>query len=201
MRNISQETTTAALEQRAAEIDHRLAQRLAELRQQRGWSLETLAEQSGISRATLSRLERSESSPTAALLGRLCASYGLPMSRLLAEVEMQPVRLLRAADQPVWTDPETGFQRRSVAPPMAGFNVDLIEGQIPAGATLSYERSPQPGLEHHIWLLEGELRYTLGSETFALLPGDSLSFRLFDATCFHNPGKQPARYLIALGRP
>ncbi|HEY9104158.1 XRE family transcriptional regulator [Chitinimonas sp.] len=201
MRNTSQDTNHAALDQRAAEIDQRLAQRLADLRQQRGWSLEALAEQSGISRATLSRLERGESSPTASLLGRLCASYGLPMSRLLAEVEVEPVRLLRAAAQPVWIDPETGFRRRGVAPPMTGFNVDLVEGQIPPGTTLSYERSPQPGLEHHIWLLEGELHYTLGSETFALRPGDSLSFRLFDATRFHNPATTPARYLIALGRP
>ena len=51
--------------------DLRLAQRLSDLRQQQGWSLEALAQQSGISRATLSRVERAETSPTASLLNKL----------------------------------------------------------------------------------------------------------------------------------
>ncbi|MBO1418612.1 helix-turn-helix domain-containing protein, partial [Streptomyces sp. FH025] len=66
-------------------VDTRLAQRLAELRVERGWTLEELARQADVSRSTLSRVERAEVSPTAALLGRLCAVYGRTMSRLLAE--------------------------------------------------------------------------------------------------------------------
>ncbi len=71
----------------ASDIDQRLAARLAALRQEHGLSLDALASTSGISRATLSRLERAETSPTASLLGRLCTVYGRPMSRLLAEIE------------------------------------------------------------------------------------------------------------------
>ena len=70
--------------------DLRLAQRLADLRQQQGWSLEELAQRTGLSRATLSRVERAETSPTASLLNRLCAAYGLNMSRLLSEIEDEP---------------------------------------------------------------------------------------------------------------
>src|SRR5262245_13373605 len=47
------------------DIERRIAHRLARLRAERGWSLEALAERTGISRATLSRVERSELSPTA----------------------------------------------------------------------------------------------------------------------------------------
>lgn len=75
--------------------DLRLAQRLADLRQQQGWSLEELAQRTGLSRATLSRVERAETSPTASLLNRLCAAYGLTMSRLLSEIEDEPPELLR----------------------------------------------------------------------------------------------------------
>mgnify|MGYP006167259237 CR=1 FL=1 len=38
------------------------------------------------------------------LLGRLCTAYGRTMSRLLAEVESQPVSLLRPDQQPVAAD-------------------------------------------------------------------------------------------------
>ena len=67
--------------------EQRLAQRLADPRDERGWSLEVLSDLTGISRASLSRIERAESSPAAALLNRLCSAYGLTMSRLLSEVE------------------------------------------------------------------------------------------------------------------
>lgn len=93
--------------------------RLAELRDERGWSLDDLATRTGISRSTLSRLERAEISPTAAPLGRLCTAYGRTMPRLLAEVESggEPAQLVRAADQRVWADTPSGFERRSVSPP------------------------------------------------------------------------------------
>ncbi|MYM89949.1 helix-turn-helix domain-containing protein, partial [Rugamonas sp. FT82W] len=44
------------------DIESRLAQRLAALREERALSLDELAAASGISRATLSRLERGETS-------------------------------------------------------------------------------------------------------------------------------------------
>ncbi|GAB3256064.1 helix-turn-helix domain-containing protein [Chitinimonas naiadis] len=196
---ISDDPSTA--DQHASEIDSRLALRLASLRQEHGWSLDELAEKSGISRATLSRMERCESSPTASLLGRLCTAYGRTMSRLLAEVEAAPVQHTQQAGQAVWVDPASGFIRRSVSPPSAGYRVDLIEGEIPAGAVIRYDTAPVPGVEQHIWMLSGVLDYTLGNQTFTLQAGDCLSFRLFGATRFHNPGSTPARYLIAMGRP
>src|SRR5262252_676328 len=93
-------------------IDLRIAQRLADLRSDRGWSLEGLAERSGISRATLSRIERSEVSPTAAMLGKLCAIYGWTLSRLMSEAEGKPVNLISSSKQFEWKDPESGYRRR-----------------------------------------------------------------------------------------
>jgi len=48
--------------------DQALALRLSELRLRQGWSLDDLAARTGISRATLSRIERAETSPTASLM-------------------------------------------------------------------------------------------------------------------------------------
>ena len=64
-----------------------LAARLKTEREARGWSVAELAERSGVSRAMISKVERAEASPTAALLGRLSGAFGLTLSALLARAE------------------------------------------------------------------------------------------------------------------
>jgi len=184
-----------------ADVDLRIAARLSTLRQEHGWTLEALAERTGISRATLSRLERAETSPTAALLGRLCSAYGRTMSRLVAEAEGEPASRVPAADQRLWVDPETGFRRRSVSPPHQGFAAEMIEGELPAGAVIAYEAAPVAGLEHHLWMLSGALDLTVDGTTHRLAAGDCLRYRLFGPTRFAAPGPASARYVLAMVRP
>jgi transcriptional regulator with XRE-family HTH domain len=179
-------------------VDDRLAARLAELRTERGWSLGDLAERSGVSRSTLSRAERAEISPTASLLNRLCAVYERTMSQLLSEVEAEPAQLVRAAEQGVWTDSASGFVRRSVSPPQAGLRGELVEGRLDPGSDLAYDRPPVPGIEQHIWVLEGALEVTVQGEVHALDAGDCLRFRVWGPTRFRCQGKRAVRYALVV---
>jgi len=188
-----------SMEHDASALEWRLAARLAGLRGERGWSLDQLAQRAGIPRTTLSRLERGETSPTAALLGRLCTAYGRTMSRLLAEVEAEPARLLRADQQPVWSDPETGYIRRAVSPPAAGFDAELVEARLPAGADIAYAAPGVQGLEQHIWVLSGVLELTVEGVMHRLAAGDCLRFRLFGATRFCAP--DGVHYALVVCRP
>ncbi len=178
-------------------ITERLAGRLRELRAGRGWSLERLAEESGVSRATLSRLENGEVSPTAETLGRLCAAYGLPMSRLLMMVEDRFAAHVARTDQVVWTDPATGYERRSVSPPAGGLTAEVMEGRLPGGAVIAYDTAPRPGQEHHLVLLEGGLRLTVEGVAHDLRPGDCLRYHLSGASRFE-AGPDGARYVLVL---
>ncbi|MER5295416.1 helix-turn-helix domain-containing protein [Streptomyces pharetrae] len=182
-------------------VDVRLGARLAELRAEHGWSLGELAERSGVSRSTLSRAERAEISPTAAVLNRLCHVYGRTMSQLLSEVEAEPALLLRAAEQPVWEDRASGFVRRSVSPPHPGLRGELVEGRLTAGADLAYDRPPVPGLEQHVWVLEGALEVTAQDIGHRLDAGDCLRLRVWGPTRFRCPGPQDVRYALAVVLP
>ncbi|WP_443043282.1 helix-turn-helix domain-containing protein [Streptomyces sp. HM190] len=182
-------------------VDLRLAARLAELRAERGWSLGELAERSGVSRSTLSRAERAETSPTAALLNRLCHVYGRTMSQLLSEVEAEPVTVVRVADQLVWEDRASGFVRRSVSPPAAGLRGELVEGRLTAGADLAYDGPSVPGLEQHIWVLEGVLRVTERGVEHELAAGDCLRMRVWGPVRFACPGPRDARYALVVVEP
>ncbi|MGW1543318.1 helix-turn-helix domain-containing protein [Streptomyces sp. NPDC002309] len=183
------------------DVDTRLGARLAELRSGRGWSLGELAERSGVSRSTLSRAERAEISPTAAMLNRLCAVYGRTMSQLLSEVEGESALLVRAADQPVWEDRASGFVRRSVSPPHAGLRGELVEARLAAGADIAYDRPPVPGLEQHVWVLEGALAVTVRDVEHPLAAGDSLRLRVWGPTRFRCAGEEDVRYVLAVVLP
>jgi transcriptional regulator with XRE-family HTH domain len=182
-------------------VDARLGARLAELRAAHGWSLEEVAQRGGVSRSTLSRAERAEISPTASLLNRLCAVYGRTMSQLLSEVETEPAPLVRAADQRLWQDRASGFVRRSVSPPHPALRGELVEGRLAPGADIAYDRPPVPGLEQHIWILEGALAMTADDVEHHLDTGDCLRLRVWGPTRFRCAGDTDVRYVLAVVRP
>jgi transcriptional regulator with XRE-family HTH domain len=183
------------------DLDRRIAQRLAGLRAERGWSLDTVAERTGISRATLSRLERAELSPTAAMLNTLCALYGWTLSRLMTEAERKPAQLVPAAAQTTWTDPASGYRRRAVSPPAPGLQAELVEVRLPRGAVVDFAAAPVIGLEQHLWLIEGAMTLDVGGVSHALSAGDCLRYVLTGATRFVNTAKRETRYLIAIVHP
>lgn len=177
-------------------LDSQIAARLRTLRAERNWSLDELARRSGVSRATLSRLENADVSPTASVLGKLCAAYGMAMSRLLRMVEEEFAPVVRRDEQWTWSDPQNGFERRSVSPPNAALAGEVIECSLPPGATIAYPEASKPGLEHHLILIEGRLRFTIAGRSHDLGAGDCLRYQLYGATEFRTPDDSGAKYLL-----
>jgi transcriptional regulator with XRE-family HTH domain len=177
-------------------LDAQIAGRLRALRAERNWSLDELARRSGVSRATLSRLENAEVSPTASVLGRLCAAYGMAMSRLMRMVEDEFEPLIRREAQWLWRDQDASFERRSVSPPSASLAGEVIECRIGAGAHLAYPEPSRPGMEHHLVMLEGQLRLSVGGVTHDLRAGDCLRYALLGATEFSTADSEGARYIL-----
>jgi transcriptional regulator with XRE-family HTH domain len=198
--SLRDESLPHGVEQSAELVEKRIANRLAALRAERAWSLETLAQRTGISRATLSRVERCELSPTAAMLSLLCGQYGWTLSRLMAEAEQRTPSLVPASQQVIWRDPETGYFRRVLSPPHPNLKGELVEVTLPAGTSVSYDASYLPGLEHHLWVLEGSLSLELGGTEFRLEKGDCVRYVLAGPSKFVS-GRRQTRYVIALVHP
>lgn len=186
------------------ELDTLIAARIRREREARDWSIADLAAASGVSRAMISKVERAEASPTAALLGRLSGAFHLTVSTLLARAEADagPSRIARAAAQPLWTDPATGYHRRAVSPP--GAEPELVEVELPPGARVAYTAGSFTFLRGQVvWLLAGRLAVEEGTEESLLGPGDCLAFDLVapKGHAFRNPSaSRPCRYLVALHR-
>jgi transcriptional regulator with XRE-family HTH domain len=176
-----------------------LAEAVLAARTAQGLSASALAERSGVSRAMIAKVERAEAQPTAALLGRLSAALGLTLSELVARAEHDDRRLLRAAQQPRWVDPGTGYERRAISP-AAGAPLELVEVDLPAGAEVSYPADAYAFIHQQIWVLDGELRFREGEVDHRLGPGDCLALGPPAPCSFHNDTGRPSRYLVALAR-
>ena len=115
------------------DINHRIASRVRELRDAQGFSLDTFAERSGVSRSAISLIERSQSSPTATVLDKLATAPGVTLASLFessAAPAAAPSPMARAAEQPLWTDPTSGYVRRNLSP-AARSSIQLVEVHFP----------------------------------------------------------------------
>jgi transcriptional regulator with XRE-family HTH domain len=177
----------------------RIAARIREEREARRWSCADLAERSGVSKAMISKIERGEASPTAALLGRLAGAFSLTLSSLLARAELRGGRLLRAADQPQWRDPETGYVRRHISP-ASDSRVELIKVELPAGARVSFPASTYVSLRHFVWVLEGQLTFTEGGLVHEMGPGDCLELGPPADCTYAAGGRKPCSYVVIVIR-
>ena len=181
------------------DLSTRLAQRLRLERDSRGWSLADLAERSGVSKATISKIERAEVSPTAVVLVRLASAFDLTLAGLMLRAEGQGERLSRAAEQPVWRDPETGYVRRQLfASPSSP--VELVRVELPAGARVPVPAASYTFIRQVVWLLEGHLVIEDGAERHALAPGDTYAFGEPADAAFVNQRRAPCVYLVAVSR-
>ncbi|GAA2792793.1 helix-turn-helix domain-containing protein [Crossiella cryophila] len=175
-----------------------LATTVHDARTARDITINVLAQRSGVSRAMISKIERGEAQPTAVLLGRLAAALGMTLSELIARAEGER-RLVRAADQPQWTDPETGYRRRAVSP-SAGGPLELVEVELPGNAIVEYPADTYTLVHHQIWVLDGRLDFREGGVVHELAKGDCLQLGPPQPCAYLNPTNKPCRYLVALAR-
>lgn len=177
----------------------RLAQRIRLEREARGWALAALADRSGVSKAAISKIERGDSSPTAAVLVRLASAFELTLAGLLTLAESQGGRLVRAGEQPQWADPATGYVRRQVFG-RPDHPVEIVEVTMPPGKSVTLPASSYARIRQVVQAIEGRLTLTEGGERHVLEEGDALGFGPPGQVVFANETATPVRYRVVLSR-
>lgn len=145
----------------------------------------------------IAKIERGEAQPTAALLGRLSGALGITLSELIASAEAHPNRLARRDEQSVWTDPDSGYVRRAVSPDSYSM-LQLVEVELPGFARVAMPRESYLFIDQQIWVLQGSLRFTEGTQSHDLEAGDCLQLGEPEACVFENVVESACRYLVAI---
>lgn len=177
-------------------VDARIAANLRHKREELGLSLGRLAARSGVSKAMVAKVESGASSPTAGILGRLCAGLGVTLSSLMMSAESADVGVHPARNQPSWRDPETGLERVLVAPSSSRSNVEIARVTLPGGAAVDYEKVPSRPIRQHLVGISGRLIFTIGGEENVIGPKDCVFAVIDRPTRLEAAGPGPAEYYV-----
>ena len=151
----------------------------------------------------ISLVERGESSPTAVVLEKLATALGVPLASLFdgpaAAARAPEGPVARRADQPEWRDRAFGYLRRNVSPPGVPQPMQIVEVHFPPGGRVAFETGVRALRVHQqVWVLEGAIDITLGTQRHRLREGDCLAMQLDRPTMFHNPTRKAARYAVVI---
>jgi transcriptional regulator with XRE-family HTH domain len=179
------------------DLNERVAHRVRSRRSELALSLDALATKSGVSRSMISLIERAESSATAVVLDRIATALGLPLASLFDDPCAAASPVSHAADRQSWRDPASGYVRRAISPPGFPSPFQIVEVELPSGATVAYESGARDvEIHQQIWVQQGSIELVCGSVTHRLAPGDCLAMRLDVPTSFRNRTGQTARYIV-----
>jgi len=181
------------------DINARIAGRVRALRTDLRMTLDALAEKCHVSRSMISLVERGESSPTAVVLDRIATGLGVPLATLFDDASASASPVSRRDDRTPWRDPQSGYVRRNISPANFPSPMQIVEVVLPAGARVAYENGARDvGIHQQVWVQEGSIEVTLGSDTYRLAEDDCLAMQLTAPTAYRNRTRKPARYLVII---
>ena len=93
-----------------------------------------------------------------------------------------------------------GYVRRNVSPAAVPQPFQIVDVHFPPGERVAFDTGGRAMRVHQqIWVLEGTMDITVGTERYRLRAGDCLAMQLGEPTMFHNPTRRRAHYVVVIG--
>ena len=186
-----------------ASLEAAVGAQVRETRRALGMTLADLARTASVSLGMLSKIENGQSSPSLATLQALAAALNVPIATFFAKFDEKREATFVKAGQGLAIE-RRGSSRGHLYQ-LLGHSLRSATRVEPFLITLDETSDAHPIFEHpgveFIYMLEGELTYRHGGESYVLEPGDSL---FFDAQALHGPlelRRLPAVYLSVIVTP
>lgn len=189
------------LQEQVRTVAKRLGERIRRARRVKHITLDILSDGTGLSPGFLSRLERGETSASIANLITIASHLGIAMKDFFDADNEEPTPnyvLTRAND------------RDGKAPLTArGYTYHLTTGALINQQMSAFELIYPPGDSHPsevfthkgeeiLYLLEGTIEFTIGTDTFVLNAGDCVHFSCEQPHTGRNLGPTNARLLMVI---
>ncbi|MFC7704516.1 helix-turn-helix domain-containing protein [Plastorhodobacter daqingensis] len=165
--------------------------RIRELRRKAGLTLQALADEAGISVGFLSQVERDKATPSLGTLASLAAALGVGVNWFIAAPRPADA-VTRAGARAQFSLADSSLVYERLDTHLPGGTLSSLIVHLPRGYASEVTRHTG---EEMIFVLDGEIRQTLGDAVILLGPGDSLHFMGDTPHSFANVGAGPARLL------
>ena len=190
---------------REKNLETAIGREVRDLRHQRGMTVAELAQSTGLSVGMLSKIENGITSASLTTLQSLSGALGVPLTTFFHRFEEQREAVHVKSGEAV--EMERAGTRAGHQYNLLGHLGGTSSGVIvePYLITLTAKSDIPPTFQHDgtelLYVLEGEVAYRHGDQTYHLHPGDTL---FFDADAPHGPTELirfPIRYLSIISYP
>ena len=192
-------------EPREKNLEAAIGRSVRSFRRQKAMTVADLSKQTGLSIGMLSKIENGITSPSLSTMQSLAHALSVPITAFFRRFEENREVMHVKAGHAVEKDragTRSGHQYNLLGHIGANASGVIVE---PYMITLSESSDVFPTFQHDgielLYMLEGEVEYRHGEQTFLMKPGDSL---FFDADAPHGPEKLlklPARFLSVISYP
>ena len=181
----------------ASDVSQQIGTILRRLRKERGWTLDQMAQATSVSKPMLGQIERGETNPTVVTLWKITGGLNVPFSTFLQGLEPPRVQLIPQVSQVVVEDDAGNYRVQSIVGVRYPHSSDLFKIVLRGGAT---HRSEPHGdfVQESIWVQQGQLQLTIGSENYILEPGDAVQFAADTGHEYRNSGSTDCSFLVLL---
>lgn len=178
---------------------------LKRLRTQKKLTLQDLAEKTGLTKGYLSKVERSQKAPPYATLTKIAEALDIEVTTILSKT-VHPLNVRPLADVRIClsrgnkhqiireTDPVSEYDYEVLAAEKPGKNMEPFIVHAPFDIPRTYTHEG----EEFIYVMDGQLEFFYGEDTYILNPGDNI---YFDAIVPHGGkslGKTKSRLMVIL---
>ena len=150
-----------------------VGERIRQRRKELGYSLRQLGARTNLTASFLSQVENGQCSPSLSSLQRIATALEVPMFAFL-DTSRQPDPVIRANERPRLDLCDSDICYELLSRNLGGQMMAVLINVQPGGRRIA-ERLSKP-TDEVMYVLRGRLSVTIEDQTYALDPGDSISY-------------------------
>ena len=190
----------ALMDQTTLALAQAIGLRVREKRQSRRWTLDQLAETAGISRRMVVNVEQGAANPSVGTLLRISDALGIALPALVEAPLVDPVKVIRQGDGTTLWSSQTGGRGVLVAGTEPPDVIELWDWTL-APADHYASEAHTAGTAELLQVQQGTITVEVAGQSVILDAGDAVTFPGDVAHSYANPGRQPARFSLAVFEP
>lgn len=177
-----------------------ISDNLKKLRLQKKMTLQDLAQKTGLTKGYLSKVERSKKAPPYSTLTRIAGALDMEVTTLLSK-DVNPlgdvrISLCRGDKRPIIreNDQFPGYDYEVLAEGKPGKNMEpfIIHSPFENNRTYTHEG------EEFIYVMDGQLEFSYGDDTYILNSGDNIYFDSIVPHVGKSLGNKKAKLLVVI---